>query len=229
MRVSFLDKQAANEIIANTLHRIKKDEKVAAMTFSELHTDLSAQARKLSERIRSIRPHEYGISRKAVTPQKADNLVVVRNQYYATADGWHEIPPRLVPRHTFRAFQAMNQHLKKDIGYELVIQSGYRSPAYQLFIFLFQLKTNDWSVDKTLKTVCLPGYSEHAVGHQQALDLRAGKFYGPHDMYDFARVPSYRWMLENARDFGFSLSYPKENNTGTDFEPWHWRHEKSSA
>lgn len=229
MRVSFLDKQAANEIIASTLHRIKEDEKAAAMTFSELHKDLSAQARKLSERIRSIRPHQYGINREAVTPQKAESLVVVRNQYYATADGWHRIPPRLVPRHTFRDFQAMNQQLKKDIGHELVIQSGYRSPAYQLFIFLFHLKERDWDVQSTLKTVALPGYSEHAAGNMQGLDLRAGKFYGPHDMYDFARVPSYHWMLENAQEFSFSLSYPQHNDTGTDFEPWHWRHNVSTT
>ncbi|MCA1807775.1 MAG: D-alanyl-D-alanine carboxypeptidase family protein, partial [Actinobacteria bacterium] len=138
------------------------------------------------------------------------------------------IPPRLIPRHTFRSFQAMNHTLKKDIGHELVIQSGYRSPAYQLFIFLFQLKEKDWDVEKTLQTVTLPGYSEHAATDSQALDLRAAKFYGPHDMYEFTRVPSYGWLLKHAGDFGFSLSYPEGNDSGTDFEPWHWRHQSTT-
>jgi LAS superfamily LD-carboxypeptidase LdcB len=229
MHLSFIEKQAANEIIACVLQRIKTNEKTAAISFSELHADLSAQAIKLSEKVRSIRPHYYGINRQAVIPNRAESLVVVRNQYYATANGWHDIPPRLVPRDVFRSFQAMNYSMKKDIGNKLVIQSGYRSPAYQLFIFLFQLKNNDWSTESTLKTVALPGYSEHAAGNTQGLDLRASKFFGPHDMYDFSRVPAYRWMLQHAREFGFSLSYPKNNSTGTDFEPWHWRHGVSTT
>jgi D-alanyl-D-alanine carboxypeptidase len=229
MRVSFIDKQAANEIIATVLQKLENDEKVAAIPFSELHDGLSAQARDLSEKICSIRPHNYGIKRQAVPPKKARNLIVLRNQQYSTADGWHGIPSRLVPRQVFRSFQAMNHSMKKDIGHELVIQSGYRSPAYQLFIFLFQLKDKDWNVESTLRTVALPGYSEHAAGDRQGLDIRAAKFYGPHDMYDFSRVPAYRWMLQHAREFNFALSYPRDNDTGTDFEPWHWRHEKSSA
>lgn len=225
MRFSFLQKQAAKELIAHVLHEIKTNKKAAAISFSDIHTSCSKQARKLSGTICSLRPTRYGINRSAVSPKEADNLVVIQKQTYVTADGQHEIPPRLVPRHTFRAFQAMNHSMKKDINHSLVIQSGYRSPAYQLFIFLFQLQKNNWDVKETMQTVALPGYSEHADSTSQALDLRASRFLGPHDCYDFSRVPSYRWMQKNAQEFGFSLSYPEGNGTGTKFEPWHWQHE----
>lgn len=226
MRLSYLQKQAAKELIATVLQRISTDEKAAAISFEELHANVSGEAKKLSQKITRLHPGRYGINRSAVAPKRADSLVVVSNQTYTTADGTHEIPPRLVPRHTFRAFQAMNHTMKKKIGHQLVVQSGYRSPAYQLFVFLFQLKTNDWDMERTLKTVALPGYSEHAASHQQALDLRAARFVGPHDMYDFSRLPSYRWLIENGREFGFTLSYPQNNKTGTRFEPWHWAHRK---
>lgn len=224
MRLSYLQKQAAKELIATMLQKIKTDEKAAAVSFDELHSNVSGQARKLSEKVTQLHPARYGVNRSAVAPKETGNLMVVRGQSYTTADGRHKIPPRLVPRHTFRAFQAMNHSMKKDIGRQLVVQSGYRSPAYQLFVFLFQLKSNDWNVEKTLQTVALPGYSEHAAAQQQALDLRAASFVGPHNMYDFSRLPAYRWLNENAHEFGFTLSYPEDNDTGTRFEPWHWRH-----
>jgi D-alanyl-D-alanine carboxypeptidase len=120
----------------------------------------------------------------------------------------------------------MNKAMKNDIGRKLVIQSGYRSPAYQLFVFLFQLQANDWKAETTLKEVALPGYSEHA-GDRQALDLRAKCFLGPIDTYDFHRTAEYRWLQKNAQRYNFALSYDKNNGSGTQFEPWHWRHQKS--
>jgi len=224
MRTSYLHKQATNEIIAAVLQRIKTDKKVAALSFTELHGNLSGQARQLSDKICSLRPNRYGISRSAVIPQSPKSMVVISGQTYSTTEGRFPIPTRLLPRDTYRAFQALNHQLKKDTGQELVVQSGYRSPAYQLFIFLFQLKENAWSFEETLHSVALPGYSEHADAGRQGLDLRAARFMGPHKLYDFSRLESYRWLLKNADQFGFQLSYPEDNGTGTKFEPWHWLH-----
>ena len=224
MQLNYLEKQAAGELIAVVLHEIEHSPKAAALSFDQLHKQVSAQAKNLSQKVSSLRPSNYGISRKAVAPENTENLVVVSGQTYQTADGRFPIPNRLVPRHTYRAFQAMNHSMKKEIGQSVVIQSGYRSPAYQLFVFLFQLRKNSWDTQKTLESVALPGYSEHADAENQAMDIKAADFLGPESMYDFSRVPAYRWMLENAREFGFTLSYPEKNGTGTRFEPWHWRH-----
>ena len=39
-------------------------------------------------------------------------------------------------------------------------------------------------------------------------------------------MPVYRWLVENAADYGFSLSYPEGYTevTGYNYEPWHWRY-----
>ena len=36
----------------------------------------------------------------------------------------------------------------------------------------------------------------------------------------------YEWLLKNAADYGFILRYPKDRDdiTGYNFEPWHWRY-----
>lgn len=224
MELTYLQKQRAQEVIGVMLKKINTDDKAAATSFEELKQDLSPQSQKFASKLNTLQPDNFGVSRHRTKTRRSNDMVVVRNQTYQTRDGVHEIPPRLVPRSTYRAFHAMNHSLKKDTGRELVIQSGHRTPAYQLFVFLFQLRSNNWNFKKTIKSVALPGYSEHADGHKQALDLRTRTFIGPHDMYDFSRTADYTWLKSNAHKFGFSLSYPKENNTGTQFEPWHWRH-----
>ena len=43
---------------------------------------------------------------------------------------------------------------------------------------------------------------------------------------DFADTDEYRWLEQNAWKFGFVLRYPegKEDVTGIQFEPWHYRY-----
>ncbi|MEK9173171.1 MAG: D-alanyl-D-alanine carboxypeptidase family protein, partial [Patescibacteria group bacterium] len=38
----------------------------------------------------------------------------------------------------------------------------------------------------------------------------------------FEKTNSYKWLTENAYQYGYVLSYPP-NNIYYQFEPWHWR------
>jgi LAS superfamily LD-carboxypeptidase LdcB len=62
------------------------------------------------------------------------------------------------------------------------------------------------------------GYSEHQLG--TTVDFTnptvGATFSG------FAQTAEYAWLQKNAHKFGFTLSYP-ENNQYYEFEPWHWR------
>lgn len=62
------------------------------------------------------------------------------------------------------------------------------------------------------------GYSEHQLG--TTVDFTnstvGATFSG------FASSPEYKWLQDNAYKYGFTLSYP-ENNQSYEFEPWHWR------
>jgi len=228
MRVSHLQKKAAQEIIATTLHSIANNEKTAAQSWADLAESISQPAADFANQICNINTEKYGIQRPPVEPVEPDNVMVVSSQTYQTRDGIHPIPNRLVPTQTMGAFVELNKAMKNDIDREVVIQSGYRSPAYQLFVFLFQLRENNWSIEKTLKKAALPGRSQHA-SKKQALDLRAKQFIGTHDSYDFSRTAEFRWLKERAAEFGFSLSYPQNNSTNTQFEPWHWRHSHTAS
>ena len=65
--------------------------------------------------------------------------------------------------------------------------------------------------------VALPGTSEHQLGI--AVDINADKARSTNEEV-------YAWLAENAYKYGFILRYPqgKEDITGTDYEPWHYRY-----
>ncbi len=66
-----------------------------------------------------------------------------------------------------------------------------------------------------------PGYSEHATGY--TIDFADGRKRDCDFETCFAETKAGRWMLANAPDFGFELSFPDGNEQGVSYEPWHWR------
>lgn len=108
-------------------------------------------------------------------------------------------------------------------GIKLTPISGYRSYAtqeknYKNRIKLWQSKGYSYneSVKKTAEVILPPGTSEHNLG--LAMDICRLD-------YNFDESKEYKWLSENAADYGFILRYTKENKskTGVVAEPWHWR------
>ncbi|MBX4189082.1 M15 family metallopeptidase [Candidatus Parcubacteria bacterium] len=62
------------------------------------------------------------------------------------------------------------------------------------------------------------GYSEHQLG--TAVDFTTLKTGAAFTGFD--KTPEYAWLTANAYNYGFILSYPK-NNAYYIYEPWHWR------
>ena len=107
-------------------------------------------------------------------------------------------------------------------GVNMYIRSGYRSYASQeavlnSYIILYLNKGYSYEQARllALKWASLPGCSEHQSG--LAVDINATG--------DTDSSTAYEWLAENAYKYGFILRYPegKENITGIDYEPWHYR------
>ena len=109
-------------------------------------------------------------------------------------------------------------------GINLVPISGYRSVERQERNFKNKIQTymNDGysKVEATqmAATIILPpGTSEHNAG--LAMDICS--------LYQsFENTDEFRWLSENAADYGFILRYPedKQDITKIIYEPWHWRY-----
>ena len=102
-------------------------------------------------------------------------------------------------------------------GVVLEAISGFRSHDYQLGIFQRKLARGQ-DVDEILAVNAAPGFSEHHSG--RALDLSSpGE---PAAEESFEDTAAFGWLGERAADFGFAMSYPRDNPHGIVYEPWHW-------
>ena len=126
------------------------------------------------------------------------------------------------------AFLEMQKAAAAD-GVTVWMQSGYRSVSYQKK--LYDNKTQYYrnkglseaaAREKAAAIVNPPGCSEHNCG--LAADLNSPE----HTTLDtgFADTAAFRWLCENAEQYGFILRYPQDRQaaTGIVFEPWHWRY-----
>ena len=103
----------------------------------------------------------------------------------------------------------------RDDGVELVVQSAYRSYAYQDQLFTAYAARHGETAASMFSA--RPGRSQHQLG--TAVDFAP-------IAREFADTPAGLWLAEHAWRFGFSLSYPEgyEEATGYIFEPWHFRY-----
>lgn len=109
----------------------------------------------------------------------------------------------------------------KKAGINLVMASGYRSAALQkVYYNNYVARDGQEAADKYSAR---PGNSEHQTG--LALDITTSS----QECYleiCFANTAEGKWLKQNAHKYGFHLRYQKgkEDITGYQFEPWHFRY-----
>lgn len=112
----------------------------------------------------------------------------------------------------------------KADGIDLVPISGYRSLTRQKNNF--ERKINTYIDDgygkieatqMAAKIILPPGTSEHNAG--LAMDICSLE-------QSFENSAEFKWLCENAADYGFILRYAedKQDVTKIIYEPWHWRY-----
>lgn len=126
-------------------------------------------------------------------------------------------------RDAARAWGAM-QAAAARAGIVLEAISGYRSHDYQLGIFERKL-SRGLAIEQILTVNAAPGYSEHHGGH--ALDIGCPD--EPAAEESFERTRAFAWLRDNAGEFDFHMSYPRDNPHGIVYEPWHWCHRASDG
>ena len=144
------------------------------------------------------------------------NIIDVRNPYYKSFFPGVNLQ---VNKETNMAFQLLKEEALKE-GYELWIDSGYRTRSYQEKVLNHYLETIG---EEAYQKVALPGTSEHESGY--AIDLGTvidGKYFD--ELTD--ALPVTKWLHENCHKYGFIIRYPKDKEeiTGFKYEPWHLRY-----
>ena len=114
-------------------------------------------------------------------------------------------------------WQTMAAAARAD-GVVLLMVSAFRSFEYQRGIIERKL-AQGLGLEEITRASALPGYSEHHTG--QAIDIGTP---GAEPLTEeFEKTAAFEWLKRRGHEFGFSMSYPRDNPFGIMFEPWHWK------
>ena len=114
------------------------------------------------------------------------------------------------------AWDAMKGAAATD-GIDLIIVSAFRSIARQAEIVRAKHLAGQGN-DEIFSVSAPPGFSEHHTG--RAIDISA-----PNEAVleeEFEHSAAFSWLEQNASRFGFTMTYPRGNQYGFSYEPWHW-------
>ncbi len=152
----------------------------------------------------------------------ADYAAVTGLPAFDEATELAEAGPNLIGRQVellpvaLESWQAMAAAAADD-GISLLLVSGFRSYEYQARLIRKKLNAGQ-SIEAILRVNAAPGFSEHHTG--RAIDIASP---GSRPLTEeFEQSQGFAWLNSNAGQYGFSLSYPRDNPHGLAYEPWHW-------
>jgi D-alanyl-D-alanine carboxypeptidase len=203
------------------------------LTLDRLRSFLSAGQQAVVDQVMHLRPQDYGVKTPyagALEPVPAD-LVRVGGQEYTEHGERKTMADKYVPRHVFEAYVRLNDAFTAgQPGRRLLIGSCYRSPAYQVVVFVNWL-VNGYHGDiaRTIRHASPPNYSQHTIASKAAIDFKNVDGSPSHaDPEDFQETIEYRWLRRRAAEFSFYESWPAGNEFGMRPEPWHWQYRSSA-
>ena len=122
---------------------------------------------------------------------------------------------------TYDAWIKMKESALAD-GINLILVSAFRSIQRQQELVEEKRKKNI-SEKEIFSILARPGYSEHHTG--RALDLHSPGSALLEE--DFENTDAFLWLQKNANEYGFFMSYPRNNKYNIVYEPWHWYFNKN--
>jgi zinc D-Ala-D-Ala carboxypeptidase len=122
---------------------------------------------------------------------------------------------RLTPA-AAQAWNTMRTNAEQN-GETLQLVSAFRSVDYQKQLIQRKL-TAGQTWEQILRVSALPGYSEHHTG--RTIDITTPDFKPLTE--EFEHSSAFKWLTQRAKEFGFTMTYPRDNEFGIAYEPWHW-------
>ena len=130
-----------------------------------------------------------------------DDIVSISN--------WYAYEGHSTKKEVYDKYVSMWEAANKE-GLTLLVNSSYRT---------FEDQQNEYDMSND-DYASRPGFSEHQTG--LALDIVTYDIQGN----EFENTDEFKWLQENAHNYGFILRYPKgkEYITGYNYESWHYRY-----
>lgn len=164
--------------------------------------------------------------------QDADGLTVISGILLVNKN--HPLPADYAPDYTNGAGQSTSLQGEAEAaaeaflaaanaqGNSMYVLSGYRS--YNVQASLFANYAAIHGEEKANTFSARAGQSEHQTG--LSFDVGDAQHSGYNLQTSIDQLPGVQWMMQHCAEYGFILRYPegKEDITGYQYEPWHYRY-----
>jgi D-alanyl-D-alanine carboxypeptidase len=137
------------------------------------------------------------------------------NSLQSIGEDIYQRDQRMVPSAAKNWHAMINAATQQGIQIQAV--SAFRSVRYQAGIVKRKLEKGQ-SMEQILEVSAAPGFSEHHTG--KAIDVTTPGFDVLEEEFD--QSPAFGWLEQEAQNFGFQMSFSKNNHHGLAYEPWHW-------
>lgn len=216
--------------IESYLKRLTPEQRML-FSYEELMKGLPPIAKFFVVKLFAIDPAELGFKGPFYSRAAASDPVKIGPVEFQTSEGEYSTGVQFLPKHVLEGYNALAGAMQADLGRKVYVDSGYRSPGRQAYLFIRSIvREYDYSPRGAARMVAMPGYSEHGDPERTAVDFVNSEgingFNEGQDAEDFERAEEYAWLKKNAAAYHFFLSYPRDNEHGVGFEPWHWHYEK---
>ncbi len=111
--------------------------------------------------------------------------------------------------------RAMYQRLKKDLGEQMILTSGIRGMAKQMYLFLAKAQSVAGNLSRASRSLAPPGHSYHGIGDFDVGQRGLGR---ENFTARFAHTEAFHKLVE----LGYvDIRYTSGNRLGVRYEPWH--------
>ena len=167
-RFSKIEQECTRAVVV----KVKKQARARVLTTSALLKLLNEKEAKLVRKVLALDPSSLGFKGPFLGTQTVPNtLIILRGQKYVHKKKTRKVPTQYLPKIVHAALKKFNVAFYSKLKKKLLVESGYRSPAYQVVVFLHYLCVYGFDVQKTARRVALPGYSEHGLSQHTAVDF----------------------------------------------------------
>ena len=139
------------------------------------------------------------------------------------AEKWHQENGKYLLIEVYKAFNNMKEAAAKE-GINIKVRSGFRSFNHQTWIWNWKwglksrikMTPKEKAVD-ILKYSSMPGTSRHHWGTEADINSLELEYW---ESEEGEKI--YKWLCENAEQFGFFQPFKNNEGKGYLVEKWHW-------
>ena len=201
-----------------------------------VRNDIREDGSRGNEIEESVEAADYEMERQeelVITPEDMWCLILTNAEYPVPEDyavTLRDVPgtDQKVDERIYEPLINMLEAMKAE-GLSPVVCSGYRTLDKQEKLFNRKVsayvkkgRSKEESYALARQTLSIPGSGEHCLG--LAVDFYTRSYHQLERAFE--KTPEGKWLREHAQDYGFTLRYDegKEEITGIEYEPWHFRY-----